>query len=105
MCGAGVSNVQREVEYTPEKVAEFLKGIGLSQYIHSFLKEEMNGELLLAVQDDDLMEIGVLFRLHQVKIITVFKRLVTGESPTGLDHVHRVIGHLLFTQLYGVVEA
>ena len=82
---AGISEAERVAEFTPERVAELLKGIGLSQYAQSFLDSNVNGETLMEVGDDDLRDVGVLFRLHQVKIITVFKRVVTGESPTGLD--------------------
>ena len=82
---AGISEAERVAEFTPERVAELLKGIGLSQYAQSFLDSNVNGETLMEVGDDDLRDAGVLFRLHQVKIITVFKRVVTGESPTGLD--------------------
>jgi hypothetical protein len=81
---AGISEADRVAEFTPERVAEFLKGIGLSQYAQSFVDFNVTGETLMVVEDDDLRDVGVLFRLHQVKIITVFKRVVTGESPTGL---------------------
>ena len=82
---AGISEADRVAEFTPERVAQFLKGIGLSQYAQSFVDLNVTGETLMVVEDDDLRDVGVLFRLHQVKIITVFKRVVTGESPTGLD--------------------
>ena len=42
----------------------------------------MNGEMMLVVSDNDLAEVGVVSRLHQVKIITLFRRLASGEPPT-----------------------
>lgn len=73
-------------DFTPEQVAEFLKHIGLGQYAQSFLDEGVDGETLINTKDPELMSVGVQLRLHQVKIITLFKRIDTGISPTRFGH-------------------
>ena len=73
-------------DFTPEQVAEFLNSIGLGQYAQLFLDQEVDGETMLEAKDPELMSVGVQSRLHQVKIITLFKRPDTGISPTRFSH-------------------
>ena len=69
-------------DFTSEQVAEFLSDVGLGQYAKSFVDQGVDGGTLLEAKDPELMSVGVDSRLHQVKIITLFKRLDTGVSPT-----------------------
>ena len=92
------SVAQRAENFTPQQVAEFLEGIGLQQYTQSFLESDVSGVTLMEVRDDDLMEAGVHSRLHQVKIITIFKRLITGVSPTKYAHAIVVLVYFYIIQ-------
>lgn len=65
---------------TPEEVAEFISSIGLEQYSESFLEDEIDGNMMLNAKDCDLADI-VESRLHQVKIIVLFKRRYFGKTP------------------------
>jgi hypothetical protein len=87
--GAGKKSLalaQQAAQYTPEQVAQFLKSIGLGQYSERFLENNVSGDMIIEMEDADLAEIGsVESRLHQVKIITLFKTLIVGGSPTSLS--------------------
>lgn len=85
---SGGSAANRPEDFTPDQVAEFLKSIGLEQYAQSFLDKGVDGEILLETKDTELRDVGVQSRLHQVKIITLFKRLDTGVPPTRFGHQH-----------------
>ena len=67
-------------KYTKEQVAEFLKTIGLAQYVDSFLENDVDGELMSEANDEDLDALGVQSQLHQIKIMVLFKRHVVGKS-------------------------
>ena len=73
-------------DFTPEQVADFLNSNGFGQYSQSFKKCKMDGETLVGASGKELSVAGVQSRLHQVKIITLFKRHYTGESPTRFVH-------------------
>ena len=88
---AGVSGIERAADLTPQQVAEFLDGIGLGQYVQAFLDAGVDGDAMQEVRDNDLKDVGVQSRLHQVKIITLFKRLVSGRSQTRCDHQQPIL--------------
>ena len=71
---------QRAAKYTKEQVAEFLKSIGLAQYVDSFLEDDVDGELMSEANDEDLDALGVQSQLHKIKIMVLFKRHVVGKS-------------------------
>ena len=66
---------------TPEQVAEFITTIGFGQYAKFFLDDEMDGEMMLDAKDSDLPD-QVDSRLHQVKIIALFRSTFTGTKKT-----------------------
>ena len=79
-----LSTRHRATALTPDQVAEFIKSIGLEQYVENFREADMSGGMLLEASDGDLEEIGVESRLHRVKIITLFKRLAFGRTAPWL---------------------
>lgn len=73
--------VQDAAELSPEEVVEFMSSIGLEEYKEIFLENDMNGAMMLEANYDDLAEIGIDSRLHQVKILTLFKRKYSRNEP------------------------
>lgn len=72
-------STQRAAKYTKEQVAEFLKSIGLAQYVNSFLEEGVDGESMSEANDEDLDALGVQSQLDKIKIMVLFKRHVVGK--------------------------
>ena len=58
-----------------------MSSIGLEEYKEIFLENDMNGAMMLEANYDDLAEIGIDSRLHQVKILTLFKRKYSRNEP------------------------
>ncbi|CAI8040342.1 hypothetical protein GBAR_LOCUS22485 [Geodia barretti] len=75
---------QMAAKATPEQVAEFITTIGFGQYAKFFLDDEMDGEMMLDAKDSDLPD-QVDSRLHQVKIIALFRSTFTGTKKTSLS--------------------
>lgn len=67
-------------EYTEEQVAEFLKSIGLAQYVEIFQERQVDGGMMLEIDDEILEALGVKSHLHKIKIVVLFKRLLTGKA-------------------------
>ena len=76
---------QHAARYSVEQVGEFLKSIGMGQYVEIFAENEMSGEMMLEADDKDLEEIGVESRLHRIKIMVLFKRYVYGQTAKLVD--------------------
>lgn len=74
------STTTNAAEYTEEEVAEFLKSIGLAQYVKKFLENEVNGGMMSIIKDEELEELGVQSQLHKIKILVLFKRHLTRKT-------------------------
>ena len=91
------SVAQGAAGFTPQQIAEFLEDIGLGQYSQSFLDQEMNGEMMLEVRDNDLADFGVKSRLHQAKIVALFQRLVSGGATARFGQCGQSVHSILCT--------
>lgn len=60
---------------TVNDVCEWLKKIGMSQYVDKFAEEEVDGQLLAELEKDDLPDLGVVKPLHQKKILLKIKEM------------------------------
>lgn len=58
---------------TVDDVTEFLKEIKLGEHVGLFCDNDVDGELLIELSDDDLKGLGVKNSFHRRKIITKFK--------------------------------
>ena len=55
-------------EYTPERVGEFLKEIGLDHHVATFIKEDISRDMLLGDIEEMLEELGVTSAAEKFKI-------------------------------------
>ncbi len=74
-----------------QDVLDFLENKGLSCYAKYFEDLNVDGGLLITLQDNELSEIGVDSALDRLKITTYSKRLVVG-SETPLRPLLRGLG-------------
>ena len=58
---------------TIDDVTEFLKEIKLGEYVGLFCDNDVDGELLIELTDEDLKGLGVKNSFHRRKIIRKFK--------------------------------
>ena len=64
-----------------EQVCDFLRQIGLEQYVPKFEEYSITGDVLYrAGQGSGLEELGVMDALHRLKISVLFRRTLEGES-------------------------
>ena len=65
-------------------VSEFLRGLGLEQYVEVFEENAIDAETLVLLTNDDLKELGVVALGHRKKITNGIANLsgVQAESPT-----------------------
>lgn len=60
---------------TVNDVGEWLKKIGMSQYVDKFAEEEVDGQLLVELGKEDLPYLGVVEPFHQKKILLKIKEM------------------------------
>ena len=65
---------------TQDDVAAFLDRIGLCQYSDVFKNNGINGEVLLCADREFLVELNVTRSLHQMLIMELFNRELTGST-------------------------
>jgi hypothetical protein len=64
-------------------VAEWLRGLGLDQYITAFRANHIDGEVLRQLTADDLRELGVASIGHRRRLLDAIAALGTAEAlPT-----------------------
>ena len=63
-----------------DKVAEWLDGLGLSQYVPAFIENEIDHSLLTELADDDLKEIGVRALGHRKTLLRAIGELETVDE-------------------------
>ncbi|TQS38686.1 hypothetical protein Golomagni_00803 [Golovinomyces magnicellulatus] len=74
-------------EWTAEECAEFVSSIGLYQYGDQFLENEIVGEALVALQHDELKQMGVASVGHRLTILkSVYDIKVKQDIPIENDH-------------------
>ncbi len=64
-----------------DDVIDFLSQINRKEYISSFRENDINGVMLLEADKELLEALTVENPLHQVQILELFKRYLTGEKP------------------------
>lgn len=55
------------------KMIVFLKRYGLCHHMSTFLKEEIDMDLILMLSDNDLQEIGIKEEAERISILTAIK--------------------------------
>ncbi|KAM7195006.1 hypothetical protein V8F20_007732 [Naviculisporaceae sp. PSN 640] len=74
-------------EWTAEECADFIATIGLEQYSDSFIENEIVGEALVALQHDDLKQMGVTSVGHRLTILkSVYDVKKAQDVPIESDH-------------------
>ena len=71
-------------QWTPERVADFLKKIGMGRYAGKFLDEELDGPFLLEAGRESFQELGMKSVLDWVRIAVLYRRELQGgdsEEP------------------------
>ena len=59
---------QSAQDCTPERVGQFLEGIGLGHHVAKFTEEDISGEMLLEADQEMLEELGVTNAIERLKI-------------------------------------
>jgi class 3 adenylate cyclase/tetratricopeptide (TPR) repeat protein len=62
-------------------IAEWLRGLGLEQYLPAFRDNEIDWQVLPSLKAEDLKEIGVLPVGHRRKLLEAIAALGTAEAP------------------------
>src|SRR5215472_4785258 len=65
---------------TTMDLAEWLRGLGLEQYVPAFRDNDIDGEVLRRLTADDLRELGVLSIGHRRRLLDAITALGTIES-------------------------
>src|SRR5271156_5512094 len=62
-------------------VAEWLRGLGLDQYVPAFRANDIDGEVLRRLTGDDLRELGVTSIGHRRRLLDAIATFGTAEAP------------------------
>ncbi|KAF8866725.1 BcSTE50, mitogen-activated protein kinase [Acephala macrosclerotiorum] len=74
-------------EWTADECADFVSSLGLQQYGDQFLENEIVGEALVALQHDDLKQMGVASVGHRLTILkSVYDIKIKQDIPIESDH-------------------
>ncbi|PQE33453.1 SAM domain-containing protein [Rutstroemia sp. NJR-2017a WRK4] len=74
-------------EWTADDCADFVGSLGLRQYGDQFLENEIVGEALVALQHDDLKQMGVTSVGHRLTILkNVYDIKIKQDVPIESDH-------------------
>ncbi|RFU28858.1 hypothetical protein B7463_g7475, partial [Scytalidium lignicola] len=74
-------------EWTAEECADFVASLGLGQYGDQFLENEIVGEALVALQHEDLKQMGVTSVGHRLTILkSVYDIKIKQDIPIESDH-------------------
>ena len=66
-----LSEIAKSVD--KDGIKKFLHHIKLSQYIELFLNNDIDGNMLVALSQEDLKDLGVNNKFHRTKIIVQFQ--------------------------------
>ncbi|KAK3280655.1 hypothetical protein CYMTET_11514 [Cymbomonas tetramitiformis] len=75
LAGDAVTTAQNIAELTFQEVSGLLGLHGFQQYQKNFLLERIDGELLLALEQEDLLELGVTSSLQRKKLLLWIRKL------------------------------
>ena len=56
-----------------DDIAQFLRQIKLEKYVEMFMENDVDGEMLMTLNQEDLKFIGIVNTFHQKKIIGQFQ--------------------------------
>ncbi|OAA55558.1 mapkkk cascade protein kinase regulator ste50 [Niveomyces insectorum RCEF 264] len=74
-------------DWTAEECADFIATIGLQQYADSFIENDIVGEALVALQHDDLKQMGITSVGHRLTILkSVYEVKKAQDVPVESDH-------------------
>ncbi|TAQ86861.1 hypothetical protein B7494_g4833 [Chlorociboria aeruginascens] len=74
-------------EWTADECADFVGSLGLRQYVDQFLENEIVGEALVALQHDDLKQMGITSVGHRLTILkSVYDIKIKQDIPIDSDH-------------------
>ncbi|KAJ2899040.1 protein kinase regulator ste50 (SAM domain-containing protein) [Zalerion maritima] len=74
-------------EWTAEECAEFIATIGLEMYSEAFIENEIVGEALIALQHEDLKQMGIASVGHRLTILkSVYDFKKAQDIPMESDH-------------------
>ncbi|EKD20465.1 SAM domain-containing protein [Drepanopeziza brunnea f. sp. 'multigermtubi' MB_m1] len=74
-------------EWTADECADFVGSLGLQQYVDQFLENEIVGEALVALQHEDLKQMGVTSVGHRLTILkNVYDIKTKQDIPLESDH-------------------
>ncbi|KAE8441794.1 hypothetical protein EG329_004307 [Mollisiaceae sp. DMI_Dod_QoI] len=74
-------------EWSADECADFVSSLGLQQYGDQFLENEIVGEALVALQHDDLKQMGVTSVGHRLTILkSVYDIKIKQDIPIESDH-------------------
>ena len=59
---------------TQDDVADYLRYLKLDQYVETFLKNEIDGNIMFDITSEILEELGVDINVHRIKIKGSFKQ-------------------------------
>ena len=68
-------------------IGEWLRGLGLQQYVTAFRENDVEAEVLLWLRAEDLKDIGVSSVGHRRKLLEAIAELRDGSSPTSAEGV------------------
>lgn len=74
-------------EWSADECADFIATIGLQQYADCFIENEIVGEALVALQHDDLKQMGIASVGHRLTILkSVYEVKKAQDVPVESDH-------------------
>src|SRR5688572_12830677 len=66
-------------------IGEWLRGLGLQQYVTAFRENDVEAEVLLRLTAEDLKDIGVASVGHRRKLLGAIAELRGGSFPTSAE--------------------
>ncbi|KAI9746887.1 MAG: Adaptor for signal transduction [Lichina confinis] len=74
-------------EWTAEECADYVSGLGLSQYADAFLENDIVGEALIALKHEELKEMGVTSVGHRLTLLkSVYDIKIRQDIPVDPEH-------------------
>lgn len=64
---------------TAEDVGKFLESISLHEHVETFISQGIDGEVLLALEENDLKDLGVEKGFQRKKILTKYKTFLENK--------------------------
>lgn len=85
--GDKLSPTNSMIQWTTGQCADFVSSLGLSQYCDNFIENEIVGEALIALKQEELKEMNIISMGHRLTILkSVYDIKVRQEIPIEADH-------------------